>query len=240
MGRQARVVLPGRAHHVTQRGNQQQEVFFCDGDRKMYLNLLRDHARRADLRILSYCLMTNHIHLVVVPEHAESLKNGLGRTHNDYSRWLHVRRRQTGHLWQNRFFSCPLDEAHLAETLRYVELNPVRAGLVKIAWAWEWSSAPARIDGRDAHGLLHESALCGECIGENWQRILEAGWAATALWKRIREATHTGRPLGGDTFLDAAEREMGRQLRPAKRGPKPKPHPETALQGFPFRGLSPK
>ncbi len=132
-------------------------------------------------------------------------------------------RGQTGHLWQNRFFSCPLDEAHLAEALRYVELNPVRAGLVKTAWAWEWSSAPARIGGHDPHGLLDHTALCAEQSGEDWKRILESGWAAAALWKRIREATQTGRPLGGDTFLDSAERQAGRLLRPAKRGPKPKP-----------------
>jgi putative transposase len=234
MGRQARVVLPGRAHHITQRGNLQQPVFFCDADRKMYLNLLRDHALRAEMRILSYCLMTNHIHLVVVPEHLDSLRHGLGRTHNDYARWLHVRQRQTGHLWQNRFFSCPLDEAHLAETLRYVEMNPVRAGLAKAASAWEWSSAQARIAGRDLHGLMHDSAFDSECIGDNWKRILESGWAATALWKRIREATQTGRPLGGNAFIDAAERETGRPLRPAKRGPKPKAPTETVLESFAF------
>jgi putative transposase len=111
----------------------------------------------------------------------------------------------------------------LAEALRYVELNPVRAGLAKTAWAWEWSSAPARIEGQDPHGLLDRTAFCAEQSGENWKRILETGWAATALWKRIREATQTGRPLGGDTFLDSAERRTGRLLRPAKRGPKPKP-----------------
>jgi putative transposase len=234
MGRRARVVLPGQAHHITQRGNQRQNVFLSDSDRRMYLRLLRDHARRAELWILGYCLMTNHVHLVAIPERADSLAKGLGRTHNDYARWLHVGQGQTGHLWQNRFFSCPLDQTHLAEALRYVETNPVRAGLVENVWTWEWSSAPARIGGRDPHNLIHTTAFGGEYGGEDWKRVLEAGWSEAALWKRIREATQTGRPFGTEAFLDAAEREIGHSLRPAKRGPKPKPPHEGAPGNFAF------
>lgn len=234
MGRQARVILPGWAHHITQRGNRRQQVFFCDTDRKMYLNLLRDHASRAGMQILAYCLTPNHVHVVAIPERVDSLAKGFGRTHNEYARWVHIREHQTGHLWQNRFFSCPLDERHLAEALRYVELNPVRAGWVADPCEWAWSSAPARINGTDPYELLNRSAFRDDHIGENWKRILELGWTDDALQRRIRDATRTGRPLGNSEFLDAAERATGRSLRPAKRGPKPKPRPEIMLGSSAF------
>ena len=186
------------------------------------------------MQILAYCLMPNHVHVVAIPERVDSLAKGFGRTHNEYARWVHTRERQTGHLWQNRFFSCPLDERHLAEALRYVELNPVRAGLVEDPCEWVWSSAPARVNGTDPHELLHGSVFHDDHIGENWKRILELGWKDDALQQRIRDATRTGRPLGNSEFLDAAERATGRLLRPAKRGPKPKPRPEIMLGSSAF------
>jgi putative transposase len=187
----------------------------------MYLALLKDHAERAGIRIEAYCLMTNHVHLIVIPERKDSLALGLGRAHNDYARWLHVRKRQTGHLWQNRYFSCPLDEAHWAEAVRYVELNPVRAGLVDHAWHWSWSSSQARIAGHDPFDLLHLDTRRQDCGGSKWQSILMNGWKADALARRIREATRTGRPLGDESFLAKIESEHDIDARPRKRGRKP-------------------
>ena len=86
--------MPGIPHHVTQRGNHHQNVFFRDSDRELYLGILRDNCSRHGLRVLAYCLMTNHVHLVLVPEDDHSLAKGLGRTHNDYARWIHVREQQ--------------------------------------------------------------------------------------------------------------------------------------------------
>src|SRR6266478_1975383 len=139
MARIARVVVPGCWHHVTQRGNQQQTVFFDDSDRKFYLDLLRRYCSRHSVRITGYCLMGNHVHLLAIPAHQTGLAHALGRTHNDYARWLNLRRRQSGHVWQNRFYSCALDEEHKWTALRYVEQNPVRAGLVASAAEWLWS-----------------------------------------------------------------------------------------------------
>ena len=125
MGRAARVSFSPAAHITSRSGAIISRMFsFANTDRDLYVALLRDQANKAGLRILGYCLMTNHIHLVTTPERPNSLAAGLGRVHNDYARWLHVRQGRTGHLWQNRFFSCPLSESHLAEVLRYVELNP--------------------------------------------------------------------------------------------------------------------
>jgi REP-associated tyrosine transposase len=218
MRRAARVVLPGCAHHITQRGNHQQDVFFCDSDRAVYVALLRHHAQKAGMRILGYCLMTNHVHLVTTPERPNSLAAGLGRLHNDYARWLHVRQGRTGHLWQNRFFSCPLSESHLAEVLRYVELNPVRAKLVRQARDWEWSSARARIEGEDPNQVIAPVDL--HPTGTAWSQVLEQGWKAAEFEIRLRAATRVGRPFGDDAFLETAEQQTGRRLRPLKPGRK--------------------
>jgi len=221
MGRIARVVVPDTAHHLTQRGNHQQDVFFQDRDREMYLRILGDNCPRAGLRILAYCLMSNHVHLVAVPEREDSLAKGLGLTNNEYARWLHVRERQSGHLWQNRFFSCPLDERHLQEALRYVELNPVRAGLARYAWDWPWSSAAAHVSGEAPAELLDLAWWRTRYDARNWHEILEFGVEEVELRERLREATRTGRPFGTAAFAGGLEAQLGRPLRPRKRGPKP-------------------
>lgn len=129
----ARVVAVGAPHHVTQRGNNRQQIFFTDLDRRVYMTLLRQHAARHDLRVLGWCLMLNHVHLVGIPEHEHSLARALDRTHYHYTIYLNRQRICSGHLWQNRFFSTPLDRVHLHTAVRYVDLNPVRAGLVEQA-----------------------------------------------------------------------------------------------------------
>jgi putative transposase len=154
MARLARVVVPGVWHHVTQRGNRRQTVFFSDADRATYLQFLMRHCARSAVHITGYCLMGNHVHLIAVPETSAGLAHALGRTDVDYARWLNLRRGETGHVWQNRFYSCPLDQRHQWEALRYVELNPVRAGLAADAAAWPWSSAAAHLAGVDRSGIL--------------------------------------------------------------------------------------
>jgi putative transposase len=209
-------------HHVTQRGNQRQTVFFEDADRRLYLELLGRHCSKHGLAITGYCLMTNHVHVVAVPSREDSLARAFGKTHNDYARWLNVRRGVDGHFWQNRYFSCPLDEDHQWEALRYVELNPVRAGLVDAAAEWRWSSAAAHLGGADSSGLLDFGVWSGRWSSETWGTALSAGIADAALIERIREATRTGRPAGSAAFLEKAEMLAGRCLRPQKRGKKPR------------------
>ncbi|MBI4559227.1 MAG: transposase, partial [Candidatus Hydrogenedentes bacterium] len=136
MSRVARIVVPGVYHHITQRGNNGQDVFFVDDDRRVYLALLREQARRFEFRVEGYCLMSNHVHVVGVPEREESLAKAIGRTHFLYTQYVNRRHGRGGHLWQNRFFSCPMDEDYAWHGLAYVELNPVRAGRVRKAWEW--------------------------------------------------------------------------------------------------------
>jgi putative transposase len=174
----ARVVAVGAPHHVTQRGNNRQQVFYSDSRRRSYLALLAEQAARHELRVLGYRLMPNHVHVVVVPERVDSMAKGFGRTHNIYSRYLNSVRRRSGHLWQNRFFSAPLGREHLGRALRYVDMNPVRAQLVESASDYPWSSARAHAPGRDPWGLLDHDLWREICPLRDWEGVLRNGWAA--------------------------------------------------------------
>jgi putative transposase len=136
MARLPRIVLPGIPHHVTQRGNRRERVFFEDGDYELYLDLLSDAAVRAGVAIWSYCLMPNHVHLIAVPSDEDGLRRTFRYVHRHYTGYINARLRVTGHLWQGRFSSVAMDEAHLVSALRYVALNPVRARLVERAEDW--------------------------------------------------------------------------------------------------------
>jgi putative transposase len=213
MARRSRVVAVGEPHHLTQRGNNRQQTFFDDHDRQTYCRLLGEHARRAGIRLLGYCLMSNHVHLVAVPERANSFAHGLGRAHYLYARYLHERWGGSGHLWQNRFFSCPLDREHLWVALRYVDLNPVRAGLVAEATDYGWSSAGPHAEGQDLRGIIDGDLWNVLCWREDWREVLgptrrEEGEALAAL----RGATLTGRPLGSESFVKRLEGMFARKL----------------------------
>jgi putative transposase len=221
MPRRARIVFPGVAHHITQRGNNRQPVFRSLGDRHAYLDLLSRYAVRHGARILGYCLMTNHVHLVAAPERADSLARTLSRVHSEYAAVWNRSEQRTGHLWENRFFSCPLDQAHVLAALRYVDENPTRAGLVKRAGDWPWSSARAHCVEGARDTVL--SCLWTECLDgwnyNEWNDILHGSDAAVvSVWDAMRRATLTGEPFGSEEFLAGLERQAGRRLRVLSRG----------------------
>jgi putative transposase len=143
MARLPRVVVVDVPHHVTQRGNARQIIFSQDSDRITYLELLRQYSGLHGLSLLGYCLMSNHVHLIAVPHSTQALAQTLKHAHGRYASYWNARQSSCGHVWQGRFYSCPLDDSHLWQALRYVELNPLRAGLVAAAEAWRWSSAAA-------------------------------------------------------------------------------------------------
>jgi putative transposase len=174
MPRRPRIVIPGAPHHVTQRGNNRQPVFLSPDDRRLYLELLGRHAGRCGARVLAYCLMTNHVHLVAVPEQEDSLAEAFGRTHSEYALALNQAEGRSGHVWQNRFFSCPMSGSHLLNAVRYVELNPVRARLAAVAWEWPWSSARAHAKAGVLDTLLscHWTGYFGRWDHTGWKEIL--------------------------------------------------------------------
>jgi putative transposase len=217
--RRPRVVLPGVAHHVTQRGNDRQAVFHSPHDRRLYLDLLSRYAVRSGVRILGYCLMTNHIHLVAVPERENSLAQCLARVHSEYALALNRAEGRCGHLWQNRFYSCPLDERHLITALLYIDLNPVRAGASATPWDWPWSSARAHTVERASDAVLDCDWVdyCRFWNHREWQDLLLAGMSDGES-SAVREATRTGEPLGSPEFVMRLEGLTGRRLRVLPRG----------------------
>jgi putative transposase len=218
MARFARVVVPGVPHHVTQRGNRRLETFFGEADYRAYLDLLAEHSAAAGVAVWAYCLMPNHVHLVLVPQDEDGLRRVLGEAHRRYTRRVNFREGWRGHLWQERFHSFAMDEGHLLAAARYVELNPVRAGLARRARDWRWSSARAHLAGRD--DALVQVAPLLELVGD-WRAFLAGGLEDEAL-EALRRHTRTGRPLGSAAFLERLEARLGRALRPGKRGRKPK------------------
>ncbi|MGA1842524.1 MAG: transposase, partial [bacterium] len=140
MPRIARIIAPHFPHHITQRGNRRQQVFFKDEDYNEYLRLLKFHGDKFNLSIVAYCLMPNHVHLIVIPEEKESIAKAIGETHRKYTRMINFRNNWSGYLWQGRFSSYILDERYLLSATRYALLNPVRAKMVKTPQSYRWSS----------------------------------------------------------------------------------------------------
>ena len=218
MSRLGRIVVPGLPHHITQRGNRRQRVFFEESDFALYRDILAERCRKAGVAVWAYCLMPNHVHLIMVPQSTAGLARAIGETHRQYTGFVNARARWTGHLFQGRFASVALDEEHLIAAARYVALNPVRARLVKRAQDWAWSSARAHAAGRD-DGLVTVKPLLDR-LGRGAALIgIEPESAALT---RLRAAESTGRPLGADEFVKQLERRLGRILRPRKPGPKPR------------------
>lgn len=206
-------MAPGVPHHVTQRGNNRQDVFFVDEDRRVYLAYLSDSAAQFGVTLSAYCLMTNHVHLVATPETEHSLAKALGRTHLMYAQHIHRLHGRAGHFWQNRFYSCPLDEAHLQTAMAYVELNPVRAGMVGAPWEHAWSSAAAHTgEGEDPSGMLDLGGWFEDTPAAEWKSTLKAVAESDARLDGLRLHTRTGRPLGTDAFLSKVEVLLGRRI----------------------------
>jgi REP-associated tyrosine transposase len=128
MARLARVVAVDVPHHVTQRANARQFILNSNGERMVYMDLLRQAVQLHALSLLGYCLMSNHVHLVVIPHKPHALAVAFKEAHGRYASYWNASHRSSGHAWQGRFYSCPLDTTHLWEALRYAELNPVRSG----------------------------------------------------------------------------------------------------------------
>ena len=221
MARLPRIVLPGIPHHVTQRGNRRQRVFFGDEDYAHYRDLMAEAAARSGTEIWAYCLMPNHVHMIVVPQDEDGLRALFAEAHRRYTRTINARHRWTGHLWQGRYGSVAMDDAHVFHALRYVALNPVAAKLVAQAADWRWSSAAAHLAGRDdalvqVAPVLARTGDFAAFLGQSDAR------AATRDFAAIAKAAVTGRPIGDADWLDTMEARAARPLRPGKRGPQPR------------------
>jgi len=222
MPRIARPVFPGLPHHVTQRGNRQATIFFSDVHRQTYLHWLREYCERADVRILAYCLMTNHVHFVAVPGSTSSFEEVFHPLHTRYARRINQEKGWNGHLMQGRYFSAALDERHLWTAIRYVERNPVRAGMIDRAEDYAWSSAAMHCGLRPDPLVEGRAGLPpGFVDTAEWSDWLKPG-EANDLLDELRSRSRRGFPVGSDEFVSKLERQAGTPLRPGLRGRPPK------------------
>ena len=222
MPRIARVVVEGIPHHVIQRGNRNQQVFFSDEDRRTYLEILKIQMDLHRIQIWAWCLMDTHVHFVAVPSQREGFHRAFAETHRLYSRRINFREGWRGYLFQGRFLSFPMDEKHLYASVRYVENNPVRAGITPKAEDFPWSSARAHVLGAP-DPILSRCYLEQEM--EDWGGFLRSGTQDDDI-KEMDHHARTGRPLGDVSFIDNLERLLGRRLL------KQKPGPRTRAQSF--------
>jgi len=216
VARMPRLVVPGYPHHVTQRGNRRMKTFFSERDYQAYIDFLQEGMKLSGTEVWAYCLMPNHVHFIVVPNREDSLSKLFRHVHRHYSRMINFQEKWKGHLWQERFHSFVMNEQHLIASVRYVELNPVRARLCARAEEWQWSSA------LDHLGLRSSTFVNTEAMLErilDWNAYLNEGEERTQL-EAIRRQTRTGRPSDEKEFLLELERLTGYELKKKKPGPK--------------------
>jgi putative transposase len=216
MARLARAVFPGLPHHVTQRGNGRQQTFFRDADYRLYRDLLAEHCSAADVEVWSWVLMPNHVHLILMPGDEDGLRRALAPVHRRYAGAIQARQQRTGHFWQGRFGCVAMDEDHCVAAIRYVLMNPVRAGLTERASDWPWSSSRALL------GIEPDRLTTCSPVLDRWPDLAALLESAEDEERttRLRKAESVGRPIGSEAWLAGLERRSGRSLRPAKRGRK--------------------
>lgn len=218
MARLARSTVIGYPHQVTQRGNYGQRVFEEAADYQNYLALAKEYADRYQIDIWAYCLMPNHVHFVCVPRLPGGLSKGFNTLHMRYAQYFHKKKGLTGHLWKGRFQSCLLDDPSCFEEIRFIENNPVRAGLVERPEEYPWSSARGHLIG-ETDPILSKVFPFAKTM--NWSEYLKADVNERIL-DRIRQRIKTGRPAGEEKFVHELEKILGRRLEALPRGRPPK------------------
>jgi putative transposase len=219
MARLSRITVPGLPHHVTQRGNRRQLLFTEDGDYALYRDLMAERCRANGVECWAYCLMPNHVHLILTPSTVEGMSRAVGEAHRRFTAYVNARARVTGHLFQGRFASSVMDDDHLLAAVRYLAFNPVRAKLAVRPQDWPWSSVPAHLKRRNdvlvsVGPLLERAATPSE--------LFEMSLDESAALHDLETKSATGRPLGGPGFMAEVEKRLGYSISPQKRGPKPR------------------
>ncbi|MCX7983262.1 MAG: transposase [Syntrophales bacterium] len=226
MPRIARAVALDYPHHVTQRGNAKQNIFFEECDYIYYRKLIAKFAPKYDLDIWAYCFMPNHVHFVVVPRAPNALSRTFNTCHMLYAQYYNQKLKTSGHVWQGRFFSCILDEKHLYAAIRYIELNPVRAGLVSEPQEYRWSSARGHF-GMEVDPLLRNPSPIKQSI-EDWRLFLTLPEDEEAV-RKIKKYTHSGLPCGDDNFIRSLAGRLSKPIKIRSRGRPPKSKPDNTI-----------
>lgn len=208
------MIVPGEAHHITQRGNNRQVIFEKTEDYSQYCDWINQYAEKNGIGILAYCLMTNHVHFVIIPEDEVGVSRFFNAVHMRYAQYMNKKRKTSGHLWQGRFYSCVMDEVHLYRAMRYVECNPVRSHVVKTAGEYSWSSARKHL-GRVLQSdiFLKDTTMVDKTEWKQYLKEQDEQFAS-----EIRLKTRQGFALGGVDFISKMEERIGRVLRELKAG----------------------
>jgi len=214
MARFARLVVPGYPHHVTQRGVRSVDIFTDDEDRLAYLDFMKEESHRFGVTFLAWCLMTNHLHLIAIPRAEDSLARAIGEAHRRYTRRKNFVEGVRGYLFQGRFGSCVLDQRHLLAAGRYVERNPVKAGMAEKATDYRWSSARYNCSLAESDPLIRERTL--PAMVDDWFSFLLE--EEKDVESKVLQAVRTGRPAGDEAFIEKLESATGRILMPRKPG----------------------
>ena len=210
MARLARIVVPGVPHHIVQRGNRRQDVFFGDSDKDRYIEFIGRSCEGHGVDIWSWCVMSNHVHFIAVPAKEASFAKCFSEAHVRYTRMINTREKWKGHLWQGRFSSSPLDERYLLAAVRYVERNPVRAKMVRLPWEYKYSSASYHIGEKSTDFLIQNDRVLQNLI-DDWRSYLHNSDSAEDLAK-IRKEESGGRPIGNESFIEKLEKKLNRSL----------------------------
>ena len=214
MARMKRVVVPGYPHHIVQRGVRSMDIFFEEQDRVEYLNILRKQGDRFEVKFLAYCLMTNHLHLLAVPKHSDSLARAIGEAHRLYTRMVNFREGVRGYLFQGRFSSCPVStDKYLLTAVQYILRNPVKAKMVNYPWEYQWSSARYHCGLTTYDFLVQDNELLSNI--DNWQEFLSVDSEMSSV---LTQKNRTGRPFGADDFYTVVEKLTGCDTRPSNPG----------------------
>jgi putative transposase len=218
MARLSRIIVPGLPHHVTQRGNHRQLLFVEKGDYALYRDLLAERCAANGVACWAYCLMPNHVHLILTPQSETGLSRAVGEAHRRYTAFFNARARVTGHLFQGRFSSTAMDEPHLINALRYLALNPVHANLVARAKNWPHGSVPAHLAAKN-DALVDVAPVLERA--PRFRDLLDPTGVDPSAFAEFAGGAQSGRPLGDAAFIDRIEKALGRSVRPLKRGRKP-------------------
>lgn len=218
MARTARIVIPDTPHHVCQRANRDDNIFNEKADFETYADLLREQTQRFGVAIWCYALLPNQIHLIAVPRDTDGLARAIGETNRRYTLYVNGKDNLRGHLFQNRFFSYPMDSAALLTAAQMIERLPVMARIAPSPEAYLWSSCRTHCKGREDKIM---TAAVLPAMTDDWEAFISR-WPHPLDLESIQTHLQTGRPRGSDTFLNAVEQMTGRTVRPQKRGRKPK------------------
>jgi len=199
MPRRPRITIPDVPYHITQRGNNKQDVFFTTDDRLSYLEWLKKYSSLYELDILAYCLMTNHIHIVGIPQNEDSIARTIQFVNMRYTQLINRNMGFDGHLWHGRYFSTALDDTYLWNAIRYVEQNPVRAGLVEQAELFQWSSAAYHCGLKDIDPVVKTNED-SKLIFEDWSNTLHSV-PDQKVTDMLRIRTQKGFPCGDTEFV---------------------------------------